>query len=220
MLGNNLANAATGGFKGDRELYNLYYGNALGAPASLPVIEGHWTDFSQGLLEETGAPLDFALEGEGFFVVDGPDGPLYTRNGSLRLSADGVLETKEGHPVQVRRPDGTPLRVTSPEPLEIDPKGAIRQAGRTLGQLEIVNFANGSLKKFGNTYFEALPGVAPTPADAKVHQGRIETSNVSTSEAAVRLVNVMRQFETLQRAIKTADEMNGRAVNEVARVGS
>ena len=94
MLANNLANAATDGFKSDREGYGLYLApEAAGAesslPATLPVVERHWTDFGQGLLHSTGNALDLALSGKGFFVVGGPNGPLYTRNGSFRLSPAG-----------------------------------------------------------------------------------------------------------------------------------
>src|SRR5689334_21559633 len=96
MLANNVANASSGGYKSDREFYSLYVAPeaAVAEPqATMPVIERPWTDFSQGLLSSTGNPLDLALTGKGFFSVDGPSGPLYTRNGSFRLAADGKLTT-------------------------------------------------------------------------------------------------------------------------------
>ena len=99
MLANNLANAETGGFKTDREFYSLYVApEAAGAdsPSAMPVIEKPWTDFSQGVIRQTSNPLDFALSGKGFFSVDGPNGPLYTRQGAFRLSPAGLLVTTEG----------------------------------------------------------------------------------------------------------------------------
>ena len=108
MLANNIANQSAPGYKSDREFYSLYLapealeasrgGTAL-MPPMLPVIERHWTDLSQGALTSTGSPLDVALSGSGFFVVTGPSGPLYTRNGNFRLSPQGDLETQEGYPV-------------------------------------------------------------------------------------------------------------------------
>ena len=97
------------------------------------------------------------------------------------------------------------------------------QDGRPLGQLDIVEFPNPEvLAKVGNTYFRPIgPAAAPKrAAGAVVQQGRLENSNVATAETAVRLVAVMRHFEMLQRAIALGGEMNRRAVEEVARVGS
>ena len=102
LLANNVANATTGGYKSDREFYSLY-----AAPeaqdsdpiSTMPVIERPWTDMSQGIVNSTGNPLDVALSGKGFFSVAGPNGPLYTRNGSFRLAADGKLVTTDGYPV-------------------------------------------------------------------------------------------------------------------------
>src|SRR5690242_18395190 len=86
LLANNVANASTGGYKADREFYSLYAGSAEeneGDPSTMPVIERPWTDHAQGTLQRTGNPLDLALDGKGFFAVDGPSGRLFTRNGSF-----------------------------------------------------------------------------------------------------------------------------------------
>src|ERR1035438_7458683 len=93
MLANNVANASTGGYKSDREFYSLYVAPESDSDptANMPVIERPWTDFSQGVLNSTGNPLDVALSGKGFFAVSGPGGPLYTRDGSFRLAKDGQL---------------------------------------------------------------------------------------------------------------------------------
>jgi flagellar basal-body rod protein FlgG len=226
MLANNLANAATAGYKGDREFYSLYLSpeavdprSPTGAAVTVPVIDRPWTDFSQGTLTATDNPLDVAIQGRGFFSVNGPAGTLYTRNGNLRLSASGVLGTLEGH--AVRAVGGGSIQTVSANPLEISPDGTVMQDGTALGQLEIVDFADLSvLAKQGAGYFRAPPGVAAAPAaSAEVRQGRLEGSNVNAAEGAVRLVSVIRQFETLQKAIALGAEMNRRAVEEVARVG-
>ena len=219
MLANNLANAATGGYKSDREFYSLYVSpEASGAaPATLPVIDRPWIDFSSGMLRTTGNPLDLALAGKGFFAVQGPSGPLYTRNGSFRLAADGTLTAAEGYPVRLT--GGGRLAARPGAPLEFAPDGTVRQQGQSVGQLEIVDFADtAQLAKQGNTYFRAPNGAARPNTSVELHQGKVEDSNVAGPEAAVRLVSIMRQFEMLQRAISLGADMNRKAVEEVARV--
>lgn len=225
MLANNLANAATAGFKLDRESYSLYVAaEALDpalageapSPGLLPVIERHWTDFRQGALVVTGNPTDLALSGPGFFVVEGPGGPLYTRNGAFRWSSSGVLVTVEGYPV--RAAGGGQIRATGSGALEVTPQGVVRQGGQAIGQLEIVSFAAPErLNKAGGSYFRSAE--APAPASGYVvEQGKLENSNVSAAESAVRLIGVLRQFEMLQRAAMLGGEMNRRAIEELARV--
>ncbi|MBZ5591169.1 MAG: flagellar basal-body rod protein FlgF [Acidobacteriia bacterium] len=222
MLANNIANTSTGGYKADREFYSLYAApeaaGAISGPDTLPVIERPWTDFSQGELRPTGNPLDLALAGKGFFSVNGADGPLYTRDGSFRVSAAGQLVTADGY--AVRGVDGDPIALSSASPVEISPDGTVLQDGQTTGQLAIVDFANPAvLRKQGHNYFQpAADGSAVPAAGYAVQQGKLENSNASSAEAAVRLVSVMRQFEMLQKAAALGGEMNRKAVEEVARV--
>jgi flagellar basal-body rod protein FlgF len=224
MLANNLANADTGGYKTDREFYSLFVApEAAGADFSvtMPVIERAWTDFSQGVIRPTGNPLDLALSGKGFFSVDGPAGPLYTRQGAFKLSPAGLLITTEGYPV--RLVGGRQLQTSSPAPIEVGVDGGVTQQGEALGQLAVMNFADaGTLAKHGSNYYQSAdPLASPAPASGvEVQQGKLESSNVGTAESAVRLVSVMRQFEMLHKAISIGAEMNKKAVEEVARVGS
>lgn len=222
MLANNVANAATGGYKSDREFYSLYAApEAAGNDpfATMPVIEKPWTDFSQGTLRATGNPLDVALTGKGFFTVNGPSGPLYTRNGSFRVGAGGALVTADGYPV--RGAGGAPLTVGTASPFEIAKDGTVRQDGNVIGQLELADFTStAGLVKRGRTYFQSAAPPQGRPAqDTAVEQGHLEDSNSGGAEAAVRLIGVMRQFEMLQRAVSLSAEMNQRAIQEVARVG-
>jgi flagellar basal body rod protein FlgG len=190
-------------------------------PQTLPVVERHWTDFSQGTLRPTGNPLDFALSGKGFFKVDGPNGPLYTRQGAFRFSPAGLLVTSEGYPVQLV--GGGSLQSQSAAPLEVAADGSVKQQGQALGKLEVVSFDDAALlSKQGSSYFRVADGAGNPQAAAgvEVQQGKLESSNVGTAEAAVRLVGVMRQFEMLHKAIAIGAEMNKKAVEEVARVGA
>jgi flagellar basal-body rod protein FlgF len=222
IVANNLANTTTGGFKLDREFYSLFTAaddDGGGASTKLPLIQKQWTDFSQGVLTPTGNALDLALSGKGFFAVNGPSGPLYTRNGSFQLSPTGQLTTSEGY--TVLDPNGQPIQTQSQDPIEVGEDGSVIQSGQALGQLQIVDFADRSmLQKLGNSYFmPSDPKTVPIPAtEAAVKQGKTENSNVAPAESAVRLVGLMRQFEMLQKAITITTDMNKQALTEVARV--
>lgn len=226
MLANNLANAATSGYKKDSETYSLYMSAAaleLGAgadpvTATLPVIEHNWTDFSQGTLQETGNSMDLALSGPGFFAVQGKSGPLYTRNGHFHLSGSGLLATGEGYPVRLS--DGTTLTVDSSQPMQISAAGEITQSGQNLGTLSIVRFADpASMARVAGTYYSSSE--RPQSADGTdVHQGTLEGSNVNTPDSAVRLINIMRQFEMLTKTIQINADMNRQATEQVAKPGA
>ncbi len=230
MLANNVANSGTAGFKSDREFYNLYVSqDAMEAgsdgfrphPATLPVIERHWTDFAQGTLLQTGNALDLAISGKGFFVVDGAGGPLYTRKGNFHLTAGGQLTTQDGQSVKMVQPDGKPLTLDPTAAVEISLKGDIRQNGQMVGKLSVVEFGDAAQpEKLGNAYFKIDDPNPKLASGAEVHQGSLESANVPVAESAVRLVSVMRQFEMLQRAISLGADMDKRSIEEVARIGS
>jgi flagellar basal-body rod protein FlgF len=222
MLANNLANVETGGYKADHEFYSLYAGaDASGDPQTgdisrLPVIESHWIDLSQGVMRNTGNPLDFAIDGDGLFAVQTPGGVRYTRNGGFRVSKAGVLAVADGSPVQAK--GGGQIALLSGEAFEVLPDGTVQQAGQPLGQFDLATFDQASLEKMGSNYFSPVNGAMPQPAAGRVVQGKLEQSNVGSAESAVRLVSIMRQFEMLQKAMNIGNELNRHAIEEVARV--
>jgi flagellar basal-body rod protein FlgF len=227
MLANNIANSETGGYKTDREFYNIYTSaDATGADgedgSALPVIEKNYTDFSQGAIRPTSNPMDFAIQGKGFFTVNSPSGVAYTRNGTFQISSTGTLVTTDGN--AVLDTSGKPITLDPSVPVSVSADGTITQAGTTAAQIALVDFADpGSLAKQGNTMFRPSdPKTQPTaaPAGSEIQQGRLEGSNVSSSEAAVRLVSVMRQFEMMQKAITIGKEMDAKTISEVAKVGA
>lgn len=221
MLANNIANSSTAGFKADREFYSLYMSEAATAapdgpaPTEAPLIERRWTDFSQGSLLSTNNPLDLAISGKGFFVVESPSGPLGTRSGNFHWKA-GSLETVEGHRLRILRPDGTQAQLDPEKAVDVSPTGVVQQGGQEMGRIQITELDNTSAaSKLGNTYFKIDN---PKPVATEIRQGALESSNVPVAESAVRLVSVMRQFEMLQRALTLGSEMNRKAVEEVAKV--
>jgi flagellar basal-body rod protein FlgF len=226
MLANNIANSETGGYKTDREFYNLYTSPEAmagdGETSTLPVIEKNYTDFSPGSVRPTSNPLDFAIQGKGFFTVNSPSGVAYTRNGSFQISSAGTLVTADGNAVLDSA--GKTITLDPSVPVSVGPDGTVTQSGTTAAQLTLVDFANpGDLMKQGNTMFRPSdPKTQPVPAatSSEIQQGKLEGSNVSSSEAAVRLVSVMRQFEMMQKAIAIGKEMDAKSIQEVAKVGA
>ena len=225
VIGNNIANASVNGYKADQEFYRLFAGalsrsgQGVGNRPEMPYLEGSRIDFRQGTLEKTGATLDVALSGPGFLVVEAPQGELYTRNGSLRVNAEGILQTSDGLPVLGT--DRQPIILPREGQVEISETGALNVDGLTVGQLLIEEFANPhALNKVGNTLFMAPEGMEPEIASATVvHQGSLESANVNVPEAAVRLIAASRHFELLRRAASLiGDEMEGQAVQRLGSI--
>jgi flagellar basal body rod protein FlgG len=224
MLANNLANVETGGFKADREFFSIYTGDdassdpQTGDISTLPLIETHWTDLTQGTILNTANPLDFAIEGDGLFAVDTQGGLRYTRNGKFRVSANGVLTAADGSPVRAQGGGG--IQLTPGLPVDVFPDGTVQQSGASVGRFDISSFTPGALDKAGANYFIPLDGATAKPATGTVLQGKVEQSNVGAAESAVRLVAIMRQFEMLQKATNIGNELNRKAIEEVARVAT
>lgn len=232
ILANNVANAATPGYKADRELNTPYVSfeaaqEAAGwlrpDPTVSPNIERHWTDYSQGNLQLTGNSLNLALSGPGFFEVSTAAGPRWTRAGVFEVSRAGKLQTQEGHELRVKPADGSTYLLNPQLPISITVDGMISQNGESKGTIEILRFENpGTMDKQGNSYFRMEdPNVKPAVTrTTEVRQGYLESANNAATESAVRLVSVMRQFESLQKALTLGGEMNRRSVEEVGRVGN
>lgn len=227
LLANNLANSATAGYKNDREFYSLYASEDSqnnvdgGIGTTSPVVERQWTDFSPGTLQATGNPLDVAIEGNGFFAVNGPGGPLYTRNGNFQVLPSGDLGTVDGYTLQ--NANGGTIHVSAGQAVNITRDGSVQQNGQTIGQLSVVNFPSTEpLTKVGATCFRNTNtnNAAAAASNVAVQQGKIEGSNVPVAYGAIRLVSVMRQFEMLQKAIGISGEMDTKSIQEVARVGA
>ncbi len=219
LLANNLANTSTSGFKADREFYNTYLSaealnNNDPAVGDSPVVQRHWTDFAQGSIANTGNQTDLALSGRGFFVVGGPNGTLYTRNGSFQVSPQGTLSTGEGYPVQLN--NGQALTLDPGAAITVAPDGTVSQNGAPLGQLQLVDFPDQSqLQKAVGTNFENPDpqNIVPQAAtNVQVAQGKLESSNASPAESAARMVVLLRHFEMLEKAVKIGTEMNREAL--------
>jgi flagellar basal-body rod protein FlgF len=222
VLANNVANTSTPGFKADAESYGLYYSSeSPDSPADdnttiLPVITKTWTDFTQGTLLATSNSTDLALNGKGFFVATTPSGPLFTRNGSFHISGQGQLLTEEGYVVQGS--DGKPIVLDVAQGFEVTTDGSVHQGGQPISQIAVVDFEDPAvLAKLGGNYFRSTTAALTPALNATIQQGRLEAGNSQSSQSAARLITILRQFESLQKAITIGADMNRRAIEDVAK---
>ena len=163
------------------------------------------TVFEPGDLHFTGNTLGLALRGDDFFVLKGPNGPLYTRNGVFQISAEGVLQSTGGLPVAGSGGDITVPAGTSQ--ITVRPDGAVMADSAEIGRLQLAQFKDPRvLIPAGATCFEAPPGVRPGDGSSTVHQGYREASNVAVVDEMVQMIVTMRHYEAAQRALRAMSE--------------
>lgn len=224
LVANNIANVSTSGYRGQipsfESLVAQTSGPAMNGWERLSnehsVLDGARLDLGEGNLERTGNPLNFAIEGPGFFSVQTKAGTLYTRDGSFHISSAGQLDTASGDPVLG---DSGPLTVPNGE-VSVSSDGTVSVNGAVAGKLRIVEFPpNADLKPAGESYYSG-PANSPTPATASsVRQGMLESSNVSPVRAMVALISAQRQAEMMERALSEFySDFNRIAADDLPRV--
>lgn len=230
VVSNNLANANTAGFKKDKLTFESVLNSNGGATPlkeggdAAPVFSGerYFTDFSQGTLLQTGNAFDVALEGDGFFEVNGPEGIAYTRQGNFKLDGTGRLLTAEGYAVspEITIPaNATQVTVGNDGTVSVYMPG--ENAPTTVGTLRVMDFPKPyALQKIGGSLFvPADPQAIPVPVvETKVVQGAIEGSNVNTISEMVQMIEASRYFEACTKVIKGFDDMAAKAANDLGKV--
>lgn len=207
VLANNLANASTRGFKAEMAFARLMNDQLAAADTAI--------DLTAGTLTQTSNPLDLAVEGDGFFVVQTPGGERFVRNGSFRLNADRQLVDDKGNTVlgeagPITIPDGA---------IEIDASGMIKVNGKAQGRLRLDRVAAGTdLQHEGGTQFvpdasrQAIP-----PNERAIKQGFVEESNVNTMAAMTEMLTVLHRYGAAQKTLSTLDAARGIAVSDLAK---
>ncbi|MGB9808825.1 MAG: flagellar basal-body rod protein FlgF [Caldanaerobacter sp.] len=231
VLANNLANVNTVGYKKDVVVLssfpnleaireggdNVPPDRKVGRIEYGVLIDTLHTVFEEGPLMETTGKLDFAIDGNGFFVVNTPQGERYTRDGAFTMNADGYLVTKEGYVVLG---ENGPIRLSQGD-VSVDEKGNIINNGQLVDRLRIVDFNDyNALRKQGDNlfYLDNTANGQLTPASGRIKQGFLEQSNVNSVKEMVNVISVMRNYESNQKVVTAFDETLGKAVNEVGRV--
>ena len=235
VIANNLANVNTTGFKRSRAHFEDLLYQTLQGPATLgsrdteqlPAVQvGLGTRLtsvqridSQGSLEQTSRPLDLAIQGEGYFEVQMPNGNTsYTRDGSLQVSDQGVLVTGQGYAIQppIRIPKEA-TSITVSETGVVTANGLTNAAGGTqeLGRIELARFPNSSgLESMGQNLFSETPssgepirGMPTENGNGSIAQGYLESSNVEIVTEMVDMITAQRAYEINSKAIKNSEDM-------------
>jgi len=242
VIAQNLANVNNSGYKRDALVFkemmppfppdegNEEAKNILLSPeksnknVSYVGITDYYTDFSVGLLKKTGGPLDLAMDGEGFFKIQTPEGERYTRNGNFRLNTEKQLVTQNGN--QVLDINSQPILINAQGKISIDGQGNISVgnglANTTITNIKMANFENKKLlQKMGDGLYRntGAPEEEKEATDVRIQQGFLENSNVSSVEEMAEMIGTLRIFETYQKMIQSIDTMNDQSVNTIGRVG-
>jgi flagellar basal-body rod protein FlgF len=226
VLANNLANINTAGYKQDKLVFRIPKEEApetkvpedtgfLYSPPPIPA--GTTVDYSPGTLKATGNPLDLALHGDGFFCVESPGGTWYTRKGHFSFNQDGVMVTKEGHPVQGKN---GPIKVFGQD-VRIDENGNVYADGEEVDTVKVVDIRDRHhLRKMGDALFAPTQGAAQEIKDPNVvvKQGFLEESNVNGLRAMTEMIEVMRGYESYQKIIQYLDDVRRRSISDVGKL--
>lgn len=222
VVANNIANLNTTGFKSEQILFEEYV---------MPVARHRdfevgdqrlsytldWTtihDMSGGAIVQTGNPLDVALDGEGFLVVQTPQGERWTRSGALQIDPAGTLVNFDGYPVLTEQ--GAIFFQPGETDIAIDGTGNISSSAGNKGRLRLVEFADPqeTERRGDNLYSGGTPLAA---VDTRVVQGAIERSNVSGVSEMTEMIRVQRSYESVASMLQKQDELRRTAIQ---RLGS
>jgi flagellar basal-body rod protein FlgF len=224
LVANNLANLGTAGYRGQQATFrSLLAGGGMAAWNPLNaavnnfgVLSGSRTDLTSGSLAATGNPLDLAVTGAGFFVVQSGQDRLYTRNGGFHRTPNGRLVDVQGNAVlgelgPIDLPNGA---------VSVSSDGTISVDGAIVARLRIAEFSpDTSLTAQGNALYAAPLNSELPAASSSIRQGMIEESNVSPVEASVQLIVIQRNAEMMQRALTLFDsQLNQTAVQDLPHV--
>jgi flagellar basal-body rod protein FlgF len=234
-IGVNLANALTPGYK--REVVavspttnlsaasRVNFEDLINSANSIPNLDPNepvkiHSDLRSGTLRSTTQSLDLALAGPGYFEIQTPDGPAYTRQGAFRLDGRGRLVTPQGAPVmglsgEIVLPNSSPFIDATGRIFDRSVPGVSDSS--PLAQLKIVRFENPQLmQRLGNGLFAGKgEELSATDASTQIRQGFLENSNVNSMQEMVQMIQTMRHFESMQKVALGYDEMIGTAVRKL-----
>ena len=223
----NLANASTPGF---RAMLNTFRAVPLvgeGLPTRTFVVDSTaGTDFTPGILQQTGRELDVAVNGAGWIAVQGPDGKeAYTRNGSFQVTPNGVLQTRtglnvlgDGGPITI--PPDTGVTFAKDGTISTVPAGGQATLVVVVGRLKLANPPAGQLERGSDGLFRLKDGTtAAADANVGIVPGSLEGSNVNVIEAMVSMISLARKFDMQMKMLENADT-NARQAGQIMNIAS
>ncbi|HUN98255.1 MAG TPA: flagellar basal-body rod protein FlgF [Bradyrhizobium sp.] len=233
VVANNIANVNTTGFKADQSLFQEYLmpgaheDNFMGRDRRESYVEdrGTYRDFSQGAAQQTKNPLDLAIQGNGFLVVQTAAGERYTRDGGLQLNNQGQLVTAEGD--QVLGTAGPIVFQPTDHDVNIAPDGTvtvqegINRTDSLRGKLRLVSFADAQrLLKEGSNLYSAAAGDAQPDLKSTIEQGYLEKSNVNAVAEMSRMIEVTRAYTQIATMLNQESDLHKTAIEQLANVPS
>lgn len=233
VVANNVANVNTSGFKADRSMFEEYlspgarddnFGGTRDRRVSYVQDRATFHDFSQGPSEQTKNPLDVAIEGGAFLVVQTAGGERYTRDGGLQINPQGQLVTAAGNPVMgtggpiVFQPGDTDISIAADGGVSV--REGVNRVDSVRGKLRLVSFAQAQrLLKEGSNLYAAGEGATPQPdPKATVRQGFIEKSNVNSVTEMSRMIEVTRAYTQISAMLQQQGDLRKTAIDKLADV--
>jgi len=215
-VAHNLANASTTGYRSEehrlRAVAVIPGAGSTALPTRAFVVDASsHSDFTPGPSQMTGNPLDTAVQGQGFIALAMPDGSeAYTRNGSLKIDVNGVLQARNGIPVQgdggtITVPPEVKISVANDGTVSVVPESGAQNTVNALGRIKLVNPPEGDLVRGGDGLFRMKSGV-PAEIDPNVSlaSGYLEGSNVNPVEQMVNMISLARQFDMQMKTLSNA----------------
>ena len=234
VVANNIANVNTPGFKADGTMFEEFIGKVARSDmddlsrrdsrVSFVRDRATWSDLGQGSMERTGNPTDVAIQGQGFFAVQTPQGERYTRNGAFQINAQGQLVTGDGNPVLGEngpiqfQPNDREIQISGDGTVSVTVPGATGESLR--GKLRMVGFDNpGGLQKSGAGNFALANGVNIVPdTTSRFSQGTVEKSNVRSVVEMTRMIEITRTYTQVANMIQAQADLSRSAVDKLAEV--
>ena len=224
IIANNIANMDTTGFKVESMMQKTDPAEpavTLDGPRPVKFVapDGVARNFGQGALAKTGGELDMAIEGKGFFQVQAPDGPRFTRDGRFTTDPTGRLVTQAGY--AVLDDGGGEITIDAEKgQVSIGADGSMSQGDERIGKVGMFSFVNpGALEKAGDNLFRNASNLQPEPAaEVKLRQGHLEGSNVTPVLEITRMVEVSRAYEQTAKMMDSEADLSRRAVERLGRV--
>ncbi len=213
VTANNIANINTDGFRADRvSFFELVETPENTRPVSFSEPINITPDPEEGILKQTGNPLDFGIQGGGYFAIDTPAGVQYTRAGRFTLNLNNELISNHGYPVLDTNEQSLTLPATY-ERIDITAEGLVVADGLAVGSIGVFEFEHpGSLSKVGDTLFTAHDP-AILRADTILKQGYVEGSNVRSISELVKMIQVERDNARIGKVIERENELSKQAID-------
>jgi len=222
ILTGNLANIQTTGYRREKALFKTLLAKSVAGSAGpktgtdklFPQLTRTFTDWKEGVVGPTGNPLDMALNGEGFFELQAPNGKRheYTRNGSFTLNENRELTTRDGALVMGQN---GPLQIPVGK-MTVNDKGEILVNDAAVGAVKVVKFQDlASAVRIGDRFLTSKD-VVPAP-DTRVVGEALEGSNVNPVEEFARLIEITRHYESILKVVQAMDDQERQAASEIGR---